>query len=36
MKVSITEEQLERVKSKVIYESVLDNIVFKLSLKKRF
>ena len=32
MKVSITEEQLERVKSKVIYESVLDNIVFKLSL----
>ena len=32
MKVSITEEQLKRVKSKVIYESVLDNIVFKLSL----
>ena len=32
MKVSITEEQLKRVKSKVIYESVLDNMVFKLSL----
>jgi GH24 family phage-related lysozyme (muramidase) len=32
MKVSITEEQLKRVKSKLTYESILDDIVFKLSL----
>lgn len=32
MKVSITEEQLERIKSKFNYESILDEMVFKLSL----
>ncbi len=32
MKVSITEEQLQRVESKLFYESILDEIVFKLSL----
>lgn len=32
MKVSITEEQFNRVKSKLMYESILDEIVFKLSL----
>lgn len=32
MKVSITEEQYKRIQSKLTYESVLDNLVFKLSL----
>lgn len=32
MKVAITEQQLNRVKSKLIYESILDEMVFKLSL----
>ena len=32
MKVSITEEQHQRVQSKIVYESILDDIVFKLSL----
>lgn len=32
MRVAITEEQLERVKSKLMYESILDDIVFRLSL----
>lgn len=32
MKVSLTEEQISRVKSKLTYESLLDQIVFKLSL----
>ena len=32
MKVSLTEEQFNRIKSKMIYETVLDDIVFKLSL----
>jgi len=32
MKVLITEEQFQRIQSKLTYESVLDNLVFKLSL----
>jgi lysozyme len=32
MRVAITEEQLERVKSKLMYESILDDMVFRLSL----
>ena len=32
MKVSITEEQYKKIQSKLTYESVLDNLVFKLSL----
>ena len=32
MKVAITEQQLNRVKSKLMYESILDDMVFKLSL----
>ena len=32
MKVSLTEEQVNRVKSKFVYESVLDEMVFRLSL----
>jgi hypothetical protein len=32
MKVSITEEQYKRIQSKLTYESVLDDLVFKLSL----
>jgi GH24 family phage-related lysozyme (muramidase) len=32
MKVSITEDQLKVVQSKVIYEQILDDLVFKLSL----
>ena len=31
MKVSITEEQYKRIQSKLIYENVLDDLVFKLS-----
>lgn len=32
MKVSLTEEQLNRIQSKFIYESILDEMVFRLSL----
>lgn len=32
MKVSLTEEQVNRVKSKFVYESILDEMVFRLSL----
>ena len=32
MKVSITEEQLKSFNNKIIYESILDNMVFKISL----
>ena len=32
MKVSITEDQLKVVQSKLLYEQILDDIVFKLSL----
>jgi GH24 family phage-related lysozyme (muramidase) len=32
MRVTITEEQLARVKSKLMYESILDDMVFRLSL----
>jgi len=32
MKVSITEEQLSRIQSKLIYETILDDLVFRLSL----
>lgn len=32
MKVSITEKQLDIIKSKLMYESILDNMVFRLSL----
>ena len=32
MKVSLTEEQLLRVQSKLMYEQIIDDMVFKLSL----
>jgi len=32
MKVSLTEEQFQRVQTKFVYESILDDMVFKLSL----
>jgi GH24 family phage-related lysozyme (muramidase) len=32
MKLSITEEQLSRIQSKLIYETILDDLVFRLSL----
>lgn len=32
MKVSLTEEQLRRIQTKFVYESILDDMVFKLSL----
>ena len=32
MKVSLTEEQFQRIQTKFVYESIIDDMVFKLSL----
>ena len=32
MKVSLTEEQYQRIKERFVYESIVDEMVFKISL----